>query len=251
MTPRTSIFIVSYAHDFPWLVHCLRSIGKFCSGFSDVTIVVPTRDAVMIQGMNLTRERVHYHTEYGDGHLWHLWKKLTADEFTDADYLLFVDSDCVFNRKVTPEYFFMDGVPYLPYTPYSKLTTVHFDGQKKTAVPWQPGVESALKHPVEFEFMRRHPMCFSRSLLKSAREHLEKLHNMPTENYVMNVAKRGLFSEFNYWGAYAYYHQPESLRFYNTEVDGALIPPACITQFWSHKPPTDPENQQKLAAILK
>lgn len=176
--------IKSYASDYPWLQYCLRSIQKFATDFRTIHLIVPdTRKwwdgSYIINHLHVTEAE-----EYGrDGYLSQQVFKLYADTFSDAEFILFMDSDTVFVRPVTPETFFVnDKIAWL-YTPYSKIKT-----------PWQPITEKFLGQPIEFEFMRRHPTIVPRWLLIALREFCQTTHGTPLSEYVMAQSHRA-FSE--------------------------------------------------------
>jgi len=241
------IFIKSCAKDVDWLKYSLRSIQKFCTGFRDVVLLFPEEEKEALKPLNLTTEKVHYTHEQGDRYLWQQVEKLRAYTYSDADYFTYVDSDVVFTKPVSPKDLF-DGEserPIVLYTPYSALMK---DGAPDT--PWQPITSAALKHPVEYEFMRRHPMTASRRLLMLFDAFMNHTHKMSVQDYVM-AQKNRQFSEFNALFAFSFYiggiAYLES-HFVNTEP--APIPAPVARQFWSWSGVTEDERRQ-IEEILK
>src|SRR6478736_3601571 len=99
---KVSIFIKSYPGDYEWLGHCLKSIQRFATGFSEVVVALPEEHP-----LPLTSERVVYVKEWGArrlgaptiGYYHQMFVKMCADiHCPDADAILYLDSDCVINR---------------------------------------------------------------------------------------------------------------------------------------------------------
>lgn len=184
------IFIKTYPPDYPWLKYCVRSIDKFCSRFREVIIIAPDDKCPVPNYPH--RLIVEPEAEGIDGYLWQGALKATAHHYTDAPYILHVDSDCIFTKQVTPEAFFVDGKPFWLYSPYSKVE-----------VPWQPITEKFIRHPVENEYMRRMPCLIPRFVHEELEAFCLALHNKKVHDYVMQQPHRA-WSEFNALGAIAW-----------------------------------------------
>lgn len=220
-SPITDIFIKSYPADYPWLNYCLRSIQKYASGIRQIILVTPkpipgSAESIALYVYDILKDYIDLPDpvsiqaieaqEYGqDGYLSQQIFKLYADTFSDADQLLFIDSDTIFTRPVTPQTYFKDGRIEWMMTPWAKTDT-----------PWQPIVEKFLGQPVEFEFMRRHPTLVPRWLLIAVREFCLKQHGVPLDQYVMSQPHRA-FSEFNVLGAFANAFHRDKFHWVNTE----------------------------------
>ncbi len=154
--------------------------------------------------------------------------KLDADKYTDAPYILYLDSDTIFTRDVTPELFFKEGKVVWMITPYDKVKT-----------PWQPIVEKFLKKPVAFETMRRHPMVIPRWLLAELRAFCEREHGVSLDQYILSQPHRA-FSEFNAIGAFAYEFFRDEFVWVNTEeTPPEEWPTLTVMQSWSRGGLTD------------
>lgn len=235
----TDIFIRSYQRDFPWLAYCLKSINKFCSGFGNIIVVVPEQDRKAIEGFNLTREKVFYVKETGrDQYLGQQISKVYADQYSQADFCLFTDSDTCFNVPTTPASFFFDDKPVMLITPYHELGK---------AVPWKPITEKALKFECPFETMRRLPWIYPRTLLPLFREYMQKIHGKPVEEYIMEQPHHA-FSEFNAMGSFAHQFHPDA--FHYIETNKQALPPTVLKQNWSWGGIT-PEIRKELEEITR
>lgn len=236
---NNSIFIKTCLRDIEWLKYCLRSIAKFCSGFDEIVIVAPEHERQHFDKFGFTVERIVFQKEITrDGYTWQQIVKLNADQYTSAKRILFVDSDCVFFMPVTPEYFLKDGKPYLLYTAYSSLGD---------SVPWKKGTEYVMGQPIEYEFMRRHPMMHNRDTLIDFREFILDHFRIPCREFMLRNCHKRSISEFNVLGAYAYAFKRHDYIWYDTEND--QYPASCLHQFWSYGGTTGEMNKEKLSEL--
>lgn len=213
------IFVRSYAGDFEWLTYCLRSIQRFAKGFRKTIVVVPHGQ----HPPTGTAETVFFIHEKMDGYLDQQSCKLHADSFTDADYILYTDSDTIFTREITPSDCVDGNRANWLYTPYSSLTG-------DNAQFWRAVTEKAMKRPVEFEFMRRHPFCVPRWALEGLRQWFWRVHGMSLENYIAAQPSKD-FSEWNIMGAWLWNHHRERINWTNTDVELGV---PFVHQHWSH-----------------
>lgn len=235
----TEIFIVSFRRDFEYLKFCLRSIVKFATGFSGVTVLVPDQDYQLAEQLFIDLNAdfkfpatLAHGAEWPErGHLWHICQKLRSDEWCPkADFICHLDSDCVFREPVTPDDYFVDGKPVLLIEEYAGLEK-QFPG-----FPWRRCVEKALKEPVKYETMRRHPMVNPRGLYPAVRNLVESRQGMPFDEYV--IAQRWTFpagfADFNTLGAVALM-PPWKDQYHFIEVGGdRKWPHSKLIQFWAH-----------------
>lgn len=221
-TYTTDIFIKTYGGDFEWLKYCLRSIQKYCTGFNKIIIVCDEADRPGLEQFGLTQEEVHYVPLGFRGYLWQQWIKLTAFNYSEADYILFVDSDCVFTRPTTPNDFIKSGKPVILKTPYETIPEVHF---------WKDLTELTLKEEVEFEYMRRLPLLYRRDTLVNLLNHVDPLHENGLQHFIANRPAHE-FTEFNLIGAYAEKYEGEKYKFLDTTK--VELPVTHILQNWSY-----------------
>lgn len=229
----TDILIKTYPADFGWLEYCLRSIDKFCSGFRQVNIVTPEPLPFA------TRHRVIIEPDEGNGYLRQQEKKCHADRYTDADQILFMDSDCVFIRDVYPGTFLRDGKPIWLKTPWSHVR------DQNARDSWFPCITNFMGKQPAFEFMRRHPFLVPVWLLKALRKSCEFMHNQQLSDYIMEGAA---FSEFNVLGALAH-TAPHHDKFFWIDTTKDEVPSETVLQHWS-KNPIDDAVRAKLEAIV-
>lgn len=220
-SPIVDILIRTYSGDIKWLAHSLRSIHKFCKGFRDIIIVIPEGQKNLLDGFNLTQEKIFTCDVYKDDYLGQQITKVCADYYSDAEYIMYGDSDTLFTKELRPEYLFRGGNPVVLKTSYEKLGD---------AVPWKKITEKAMGFEVEFEFMRRHPFLYHASTLNLLRQHIKKNHGKEISDYIIEQPNRG-FSEFNAIGAIADKLQQDKYYFQDTETEP--LPPLYVRQFFS------------------
>lgn len=236
---QMDIFIRTFHRDAPWLVHALSSIRKFCHGYGGVHLVYPKDDEAVIQkavnGYNIMPHPVP--NDPGVGYLEQQVSKLTADTFTRADYILYVDSDCFMLRANQPADWFTNGkIPHL-ITPWEHV------GDAKM---WKAPTEKALGCEARYETMRRIPVLFPRSVVAGCRQHIERLHQKPIREYVIEQKS---FSEFNVLGTYAMVMAPHAFTFMDTTLNP--LPPLIARQYWSWGGLTDAVKQEMEQAFNK
>lgn len=231
-----SIFIKTYPKDFEWLQYCLKSIAKFATGFEEVVIVCDSDGKKELDGWGLTREKVYYNPPIGYGYIDQQIVKLTCDKWVKSEYVLFMDSDAIFNRPVTPETFMRGGKPFILKTNYEEL-------KGSDGFTWKAITEKAMGFEVEFEYMRRLGLMYRIETLKNMREFLPYDYR---DYAVLNVKNRE-FSEFNMMGAYAEKFESDKYIFHDTK-DGFDESP--INQYWSYGKLTD-EIRNEINELLK
>lgn len=225
---KIDIFIKSYHKDFKLLKYALQSIKKYVSGYRNIVLLIPENEKHLFDIADLPNNTlIHYVKEYGNLYLFQQVCKLNAYLYSDAEFILFSDSDNIFNKHIDAISITNNGKPEILYTNYSQLTD---------AICWKQPTEDFMHTPVHYEFMRRLPLTYHRSTL----ENIAK-ENPNLEHTIMNSQR---FSEFNVIGAYAFEYEKEKYSFVNTD-DWEYTDPIS-TQLWSHgkKDGTDLEKQE-------
>jgi hypothetical protein len=237
------IFIKSFPGDYEWLEYCLRSIAKFATGFRNVVVIVPKMSmdgGIWPPGMGTVSVRIIDVEEPQNGYLFQQVCKLNADKYTDADFVLFMDSDCIFTRPVTPETFMRDGKIMWLMTPMDKA-------REDQRAAWISVMTKWMNKAPEYEFMHRHPFMFPRWFFEKIRGFCASQHSQALDNYILKQPGRA-FSEFNCAGFLAYEHFRDRFEWINTATD--QVPPATVLQNWSPAGLTE-ATKAELEAILK
>jgi hypothetical protein len=231
---KTEILIVSYAHDIPYLNWCLKSISKFSSGFSGLTLVVPEEERAQFNPMMVEyphgQMRWSVATHKQPGHLGAQLQKCLADKHCpDADFILHTDSDCIFTEPVTPEDYFVGGKPVMCIAEYRKLPPI----------PWRAVTEKALGLDCPWETMRRHPQVNPRGVYNDMRQRVSLVNDCLFEHYVM-AQKSDYpwgFSEHNCIGSFAHETPRWKSEYHWVDVGSQTYPAPKLMQYWSHAAP--------------
>lgn len=220
--PNLDIFIKTYHKDFEWLFFCLFSIDKFLDGFQQIIIAIPNSDKNLFTIDTKQFSRIHnnikyvYTNDYENTYLYQQYIKMTAYQHTEAEYIMYIDSDVIFKRKshinesLDPEH-----KPIIYYTPYEMVGN---------AICWQEPTSELLGQHQPYEFMRRNCLVFRKSTLINIHAQYPDL-----EQRIMNSIR---FSEFNAIGAWAFKNEFNKYNFINTKTNPP--PPANHVQFWSY-----------------
>ena len=203
------IFYKSYSKDFKWLYYSLDSVKKFISGYRKIHIVIPSKEQNLFDRSKLAdlNYELHLVDEVGDGYLYQQFIKLTAFEYSDADFIYFVDSDCVFYKTTNLEDLLEDNKPEILYTDYKDVGD---------AICWKQPTEKYLGVKVQYEFMRRLPFFYRRDTLIRVAQ-----LNKHLQQYILSQDQ---FSEFNVLGQYQFLNEKDNYRFVNTQENNHSKP---------------------------
>lgn len=237
---RTWLNYTTFIRDKDWLDLSLRSFRKYCTGFSGVTIVVPTWDVDKF----LQFERYstpdcpvlikNFLEHPSKGFVHHLAMKCYADVFSpQADLVLHLDPDCLFCAPTTPSDYLVEGKPVLVIEPYEHLKTAH-----PGRYGWKKVTEEALKFECKWETMCRHPAAHLKNTYQGTRARVEEVHQTPFIDYFIkqkNSYPQGA-CEFTTLGAWALKYTPNDYWWIDRCDQGDKNdPPKHVEQFWSYK----------------
>ena len=238
------LLVKSYPVDFDWLSHLWSSLSRV-RGCRNVVLLLEQQYQAppnLPSNVVVARSRQYVGTDYPSDH-GAVIERLRAWSYTDADRIVFVDSDCVWARDID-------------------LQTEPTLNAEKPLVLWRTWEEAGgaafLKAPAartlgyepKVETMCRYPFCFPREVLKSCWDFIggeERLLMMTTKaERDANAIKPASYllppTDWNVLGNFALDHMPESV----TPVHWSKAGPVCIKQFWSWHRPTHPDVQAEL-----
>jgi hypothetical protein len=213
------IFIRSYQKEFALLEYSLISALKYVTGFRKIILCVREKDYqplirfLQIKNFYLSNKekiKIVKSLNYPD-HLDYCGQqisKLNSDYFTDAEYILYVDSDCVFYESFDIQKEMLDENQKII------LLIEKWENLPDNFHVWKTFLEKVgLSSP--YEFMRRFPFLYPSSILKKVRDYIVNRYSMNFQNACLTIYNNRTdnFSEFNLLGAYAYLHDPEKYCF--------------------------------------
>lgn len=235
MSYSIDLFYKSYAKDFKLLSYSLQSLKKNVTGYDNVVILIPETDAEAFNRVDLPENTtVVYTKDYGDGYLYQQWRKISAHNICKSDFILFADSDCIFDHPINLQEVVKEGKPEILYTDYSKV---------EAAICWKEPTEKFMREPVEWEFMRRNFLIYHRSTLENI--------SLFSPNLEGNIMHSGRFSEFNAIGAFAFKNEKEKYNFINTD-NWEYVPPIGEQLWgWADKKDQSEVHQKEYARSLE
>lgn len=231
---KCHIFIRSHAKDFPWLAYALRSIAKFTTGFSGVTVVIPDRDLEEYRQMLLRNPvitakimcacggnpiSIHCAPEGPKGMLESQLKVCKCDRIVpfDTTHVLFTDSDCMFINPTCPQDYTIGGKPIMIGAPFANMAPG--TGQ----LNWQIAARACLGFQPEYEFMTRHPCMYPVWLFPKLRAHIAEYTRCGFDEYVLSCRNEWpqTFAEFTTIGAFAHMFHWEHFHFIEEKLENA------------------------------
>lgn len=212
----TDVFIRTYKKDRFWLRYCIASIHKYLTGHSRVIVCVPKGEYIYFQRLDFLKNEnlVYWKPICADGYIDQQINKLMAHQYTQSDYILFIDSDVVFTQPTHIRDYFIDNKPFIVKTNYTLV------GE---AICWKESTERIMGWGCDYEYMRRIPLLYHRKTLERLNGTIDCL----------SLYKEITLSEFNLIGAFAQRFEPDNYIFLDTEVDAAIIPINTAKQYWS------------------
>lgn len=223
-----ALVIRSYLLDFPWLDWSVRSMRKFVTGLDERVLITPHGHLPREETLSYFDKHIQVLETY-EGYMHQQTDKLQAWQHTDCDFLLFSDSDCIYNQPFDATSRISDSRAVLYRTLYEQLPPwCHH---------WRDVVERHLGIRPDHEYMRSQPLMHHRDALQLfCEEHPELLQ------FCRTCRDRKQFSEFNILGAFAASKCPHLYCFLDEQ------PHAC-KQYWSHAG-LSPAIEQEIRLIL-
>lgn len=244
------ILIVSYWKDFPWLVYCLRSIQKFCTGFSGVTVAIPRSDRQrfesevwsQIPGFDSSWIHVREFDEVpGKGMLHHMAVMASAHEYVPqgTKYVLLHDSDGIFTMPSRPEHFFADDLPYWLIRTWASLGVL--DRRHPIAkvasdcAMWKGPTDAQLGWDTEYYTMCVNTQAMPIDFFPAYCEFLEDRHRQSFLQYFLSGQNQWPQDrmDFTAMGAWAMRFMPDKFRWFDVE-DGTPFPGDRKKAYHSH-----------------
>ncbi len=236
------ILIVSYRKDLEWFRWSTLVLKANLTGYRNIIATVPHADVPFFAPICEERgiKLVGREEWPGKGYHSQQWEKISADSYSDAEYIVHMDSDTFIAKPTDLSEYFVDGKPAWMWSYYSD-----FQGD----VPWKAPTKRATGLDCPMEFMCAFPFILHRSTYQLTRDHLQRQHNMPPMEYISLAADRGStsFSEFNVLGRIAFEFQQDGYFFLDRNRDASGQPSQAhwpkglynSRQWWSHAPISD------------
>ena len=151
--------------------------------------------------------------------------KLRSHLYTKSDFVIHVDSDCIFVKPFNLSAFFFNGLPVLYHREYDYFY------REFVEMPWQYITSKFLCRQVDREFMALFPLVYPRRLYTDLEQWFESTHGYGYEGIESRLKIRHEFSEFNLLGAFSY-HRPNRAAPYHIHLNwGQCDPEHYVKQY--------------------
>lgn len=188
-------------------------------------MVIPKHDETAFDGFDFGAAKVHFvNSVTSDQYVDQQYTKCCADQFTQGDFVLHVDSDCLAKDLVHLPDYFVEGRPKLLFRKWEDVGT---------AICWQAITQHVLKNTPHFEFMPSCGIMYHRSTHELFRRYVEQVHKKDFKKVIQEVAHRS-FSEFNALGNFSHLFTPDAYAFVRAIGPGHDSYPRPFRQFYSH-----------------
>lgn len=232
------IFLKTYRNDFKLLKYALMSIDKFATGYDNVILMVPVSDYDLFKQYFQLKDLsdkvlvVLVDEPEGRGYMFQQACKMNACKYSDADYIFYMDSDCIIDKPLDMQSIVVDGRPEILMSSYFNDEGV---GQLGGALCWQYPTQLFFNRKVDAEYMRRNFLVYHRSTLVEINDYSKTVHGYSIGDYIM---RQDRISEFNIIGAYAHFFEKDKYIFTDTNK-GWQFEDAYGVQLWSHADEND------------
>jgi hypothetical protein len=210
-----TLFMRTYYKDIPWLAHSVKSMQKNLDGISEKILAIPDdTPPIPISIIDFFDKIVTIKEQY-TGYIQQQIDKVRAYKYTNNEYILFSDSDCIYYNPVNANQYLSDGLVNLYYTDYSKL--------EGNVLKWKTITHNSTGLNPEREYMRCFPIMHHRHTCQI-------LDTLPEWNNYLPIIPAHALSEFNALGVIA----DKRTNLYNLIDTHSSIPlMPCAKQYWS------------------
>ena len=222
------LVVKTYPGDYSWLPYLFRSIAKYATGWRELIVIIEEQyDAPPLpEGARLVRCRRYEGTDCSPFRGVPI-ERIGAWRHSDADVLVFVDSDCVFCRPVD-----MQTDPTIRIERPAVLWR-EWDGAGPCQ-KWRAPARATLGFDPPWLTMCRYPFVFPRELLRYCWDFCGGEERL-----------RGIdLTDWEVVGNFALVKRPEAVTKVRYDVAG----PDCIHQFWNKGGVTHPLSQADIEA---
>jgi hypothetical protein len=245
------VVYITYRKDLSWICYSMQLLYKHLRGAFGVIVRAEEncKDVINTWGLPVK----YYYTEpWSDGYAFAMYQKLIADQYSQADVIMLLDSDHILLEPAHIDDFLDQGKPIVRYRNWdedpndSDLTV----GQRI----WSPPIERTMGMQLDKNYMVGPPFMFWRETFTGVRTRVEEVTGLPFHDAIYSDAhydyKKFLqhpmkFCDYEALGLYAAKFEPDRYVL-KPHLRGAPWP---FRVYWSHGDWT-PNLQAKLDALL-
>jgi hypothetical protein len=246
------VVYVTYRKDLAWICYSMQLLHKFFRGAFGVHVMAEEDCKEVTDTWALPRTTYHFTKPWKDGYAFAMYKKTMADQLTEADLIMLMDSDHLLLEPVYLEDLLDHGKPVIRYRNWDDDPNDPFLAVSKDH--WAPPTERTLGIPLDRDYMVGPPFVFWRETFVKVRERVQDVTGLPFHDAVysdkpyvytnfLNHPK--VYCDYEALGLYAAKFQPERYSLLHHER-GTHTP---FRVYWSHGDWT-PALQQKLDNLL-
>jgi hypothetical protein len=176
---KCDIVIKTWKPDLPWLSYCLRFLRKNWKERSSGIVIIANNDCREgMKAMNLNSggevayfrgERVFYVDPWPDTYNFHMYATMLADDFTDAELLLFMDSDLMLVQPASLADFTSNNRPVIYCESTAKMLALAVPAMKVHCQTWYPIMQEFFGIYPTNDFMAVFPMLYWADTLQGVR----------------------------------------------------------------------------------
>jgi hypothetical protein len=212
---RADIVIASYKKDLRWLWFNLQFLAKNWQEPESRIIVRLDRDcAEIIAGWSprvTDGVQFIYVDPWPDGYHFHMYLKMTADQYTDADLIICLDSDVMLLEPASLHDLMEGGKPVIYYLDW---VAAEANAEKK----WRAGTSRIMGMDLDRDYMVYTPFTFWRSTFMRTRARIEKVTGKPFKeavyserpyDYAMFLNHPMIYADYEALCLFANKHEPD------------------------------------------
>jgi hypothetical protein len=235
---RCDVLVISHLPDIPWLFYCVQLLEKnWKEPNSKIVIRLEEDDGSKeaVKDWKVKNAVYRYIKTMPDGYTGKMASTLISDDFSDADLLLLIDSDCMLLEPTVLSDIMEDGKPVIQYLEWSEQHPV---AEKK----WRWCTSKVLGIDVDREYMIAMPCLFWRETFNATRRQIvnttgkgffEAVYSdvpFKSSNFLEHP---NTFADYEALGCYAAHCEPEKYVVQHRDIAAAR----CNWPFklyWSH-----------------
>lgn len=249
------ILIVSYWNDLSWLSYNLQFLNKNWKTPGRIIVRLEENCRHVVEQWGVTNVEYYYIRPWPDGYCFAMWEKLNSPDYSDADFLLLIDSDIMLIEPASLEDQLEDGKPIVYYHEWDQAPgDVDSEAVSVSRRIWGAALERSMGVKLDKEYMIYHPFLYYPSTFHGVRR---MVVDHKRQNFLDAVYSAVPFSAETFLEHHMPFVDYEALSFYaaNFQADRYALRKAKGNytpweQYWSHGGFT-PEIQAFLDQKLK
>jgi hypothetical protein len=236
ITPTVGVVYLTYKNDLCWICYSLQLLVKHLKGPYRITVIAEPdcQEIIKTWGLPVT---YHYVEPWKDGYAFAMYQKSLADQYTDSELIMILDSDHMLLEPCALGSFFIDAKPIIRYRPWDQ--DPNDPGLAEGRRQWAPPTERVLGIPLDHDYMLGPPFLFWRDTFQGLRNRIEEVTGLSFHDAVYsahpyhytNFLKHPkVYCDYEALGLYAARFEPERYSLV-PHVPGQHWP---FRVFWSH-----------------